>query len=92
MHMTRALFFFLLDDFTDDCDGSDDGNSVYVGNVNVTVTGLPCQRWDSQVPHAHPYNSPAYMYAFPEGSATAAGNKCRCGASSRENLCALFNC
>ncbi|XP_056357528.1 hepatocyte growth factor-like protein isoform X4 [Oenanthe melanoleuca] len=25
----------------------------YRGRVNVTVSGIPCQRWDSQVPHKH---------------------------------------
>jgi len=25
----------------------------YLGKVNVTNTGLSCQRWDSQEPHAH---------------------------------------
>lgn len=25
----------------------------YLGNVNVTQSGLECQRWDSQKPHKH---------------------------------------
>lgn len=25
----------------------------YMGTVNVTSGGLPCQRWDSQTPHVH---------------------------------------
>ncbi|XP_032996482.1 hepatocyte growth factor-like protein isoform X2 [Lacerta agilis] len=25
----------------------------YRGKVNVTATGIPCQRWDSQIPHRH---------------------------------------
>ncbi|XP_020644826.3 hepatocyte growth factor-like protein isoform X1 [Pogona vitticeps] len=27
----------------------------YRGEVNVTSTGIPCQRWDSQIPHRHHY-------------------------------------
>jgi hypothetical protein len=27
--------------------------SDYRGPINVTVGGIPCQRWDAQVPHAH---------------------------------------
>lgn len=34
----------------------------YQGPVNVTRTGLPCQRWDSQEPHSH--NRPPFV--FPE--------------------------
>ncbi|ETE73089.1 Muscle, skeletal receptor tyrosine-protein kinase, partial [Ophiophagus hannah] len=30
------------------------GNGVtYEGSVNVTASGLPCQKWSAQVPHAH---------------------------------------
>lgn len=25
----------------------------YRGRVNVTVSGIPCQRWDAQAPHRH---------------------------------------
>lgn len=34
----------------------------YQGPVNVTRTGLPCQRWDTQEPHSH--NRPPFV--FPE--------------------------
>ena len=34
----------------------------YQGPVNVTKTGLPCQRWDAQEPHSH--NRPPFV--FPE--------------------------
>lgn len=25
----------------------------YMGNVNYTQSGIPCQRWDSQIPQKH---------------------------------------
>lgn len=25
----------------------------YLGNINVTSTGIPCQKWTSQIPHQH---------------------------------------
>lgn len=35
----------------DDCRN---GNGrYYLGTVNVTKSGLPCQRWDVQYPHKH---------------------------------------
>jgi len=32
-----------------------------VASVNTTISGRPCQRWDSQSPHIHPYS---YLSAF----------------------------
>ncbi|XP_033373405.1 hepatocyte growth factor-like protein isoform X5 [Parus major] len=32
----------------------------YRGRVNVTVSGIPCQRWDSQVPHKHHFMPSKY--------------------------------
>ena len=29
----------------------------YAGNVNVTLSGLPCQSWDLQEPHPHPFTA-----------------------------------
>lgn len=38
-----------------ECSYAPDG-SDYVGTVSHTVTGLPCQMWDSNTPHNHDYN------------------------------------
>jgi len=38
------------------------------------MTGLPCQRWDSQTPHSHHYND---VNAFPDASITDVANYCR---------------
>lgn len=51
-HNTRALthsFFFSF--VSDDCRM---GNGrYYMGQINVTKSGIPCQKWDSQKPHQH---------------------------------------
>jgi len=44
----------------------------YQGNVSTTVSGLQCQRWDSQRPHSH--NRPP-LHIFPEMQ--GAENFCR---------------
>lgn len=32
---------------------------LYNGTVSMTENGIPCQRWDSQIPHKHdPHMSP----------------------------------
>ena len=28
-------------------------NEDFRGDIDVTISGLTCQRWDSQVPHSH---------------------------------------
>lgn len=28
-----------------------------IGSTNATISGKPCQRWDSQSPHIHPYSN-----------------------------------
>ena len=46
----------------------------YVGKRAFTVTGIPCQRWDQQLPHKHMYNDDN----FPDdGSIQQANNYCR---------------
>ncbi|XP_034632126.1 hepatocyte growth factor-like protein isoform X5 [Trachemys scripta elegans] len=32
----------------------------YRGKVNVTTSGIPCQRWDAQTPHRHHFRPEAY--------------------------------
>lgn len=46
----------------------------FAGHVSVTQSGLMCQRWDSDRPHAHRFKTSTL---FPEGSAEGAGNNCR---------------
>uniref|UniRef100_A0A8W8MGF7 Metalloendopeptidase n=1 Tax=Magallana gigas TaxID=29159 RepID=A0A8W8MGF7_MAGGI len=41
--------------YATECSYASDG-SDYVGTVSHTVTGLPCQMWDSNTPHTHDYN------------------------------------
>ena len=50
-----------------------ESSETYKGNVNVTVTGKVCQRWDAQQPHSHS------MIAedFPDRSLKDAANFCR---------------
>jgi len=43
----------------------------FLGDVNVTKSGRPCQSWAVQIPNRHSYT------AFPDGSATIAANRCR---------------
>ena len=47
------------------------GSHFYNGHVTRTISGRSCQRWASQQPHAHSYDT------FPDGSAGDAGNYCR---------------
>ncbi|XP_066288232.1 plasminogen-like [Branchiostoma lanceolatum] len=45
--------------FSGDC--YDDNGVSYRGKVNVTSSGLACQRWDSQTPHHH-FNTTADIF------------------------------
>ncbi|XP_053387231.1 fibropellin-3-like [Mercenaria mercenaria] len=47
---------------------------AYNGKKATTITGIPCQRWDSQTPHPHPHTNLNY---FPETVLSAAHNYCR---------------
>ncbi|CAH1777808.1 unnamed protein product, partial [Owenia fusiformis] len=46
----------------------------YLGNLSITTTGLTCQRWDKQSPHAHKYTDPS---KFPDITLGDAQNYCR---------------
>ncbi len=47
---------------TESCSYFDDRHD-YRGKINVTKGGYTCQRWDSQSPHTHKYNTEDYPYA-----------------------------
>ena len=51
-----------------------DVGSEYMGKRFLTVSGYTCQRWDVQIPHAHPYTAPEM---FPDNSLAEASNYCR---------------
>ncbi|XP_046367076.2 uncharacterized protein LOC124142560 isoform X2 [Haliotis rufescens] len=46
----------------------------YKGHLNTTVAGIPCQRWDSQSPHAHSHTD---ISKFPDDNLEDAANYCR---------------
>ncbi|XP_046583594.1 sushi, von Willebrand factor type A, EGF and pentraxin domain-containing protein 1-like [Haliotis rubra] len=46
----------------------------YKGHLNMTVAGIPCQRWDSQNPHVH---SQTDISKFPDDNFADAANYCR---------------
>ena len=46
----------------------------YMGTVNVTSAGIPCQRWDSDTPHIPHYNE---SFQFPDATLDDAANHCR---------------
>lgn len=35
---------------------NDPKGKKYFGTINVTKTGIPCQRWDSKTPHKHQFD------------------------------------
>ena len=48
---------------------------TYIGHVNETVTGRPCQRWSSDAPHGE--TSSYTDNKFADGSRQSAENYCR---------------
>lgn len=54
-------------DVTESCDErvSGEGMSGYRGCQDRTVSGLQCQRWDSQTPHSHKYDPERYDMGMP---------------------------
>ena len=56
-----------------DCRRSEHGTD-YIGHVNTTKSGLPCQPWRAQSPHAHSFTKGQY---FPDRNVTLARNFCR---------------
>ena len=50
---------------------------MYKGYVNVTKEGFPCQRWDVQYPHGHPFHDPITTDNFPDDFLSDANNYCR---------------
>lgn len=52
----------------------DKSGTTYNGTQSRTITGLPCQRWASQSPHAHHYQDAS---KFPDASLIDAQNYCR---------------
>ncbi|XP_053381483.1 uncharacterized protein LOC123557124 isoform X2 [Mercenaria mercenaria] len=71
-----ANFFICEHRLTDDMFSISDTplSHMYNGTLNVTLSGLDCQRWDAQYPHFHSYNKD---YQFPELSVSDAENYCR---------------
>ena len=57
---------------------SDGGN--YIGTLNRTISGIPCQRWSETYPHEHVYNDIKYFadYAtYPLNIVHDINNYCR---------------
>lgn len=73
-----------LDEVSHDCVKG--RGRFYQGKVNITKAGIPCQRWDSQLPHTH--DSPPNI--FPE--LTNAENYCRnAGGEEKRPWCFTTN-
>ena len=66
----KSLFFLHLSE----CKKSREG-CEYMGSVAVTSSGVECQRWDEQTPHAHSFTD---QDMFPDRNWNALSNKCRC--------------
>ncbi|XP_062587975.1 putative apolipoprotein(a)-like protein 2 isoform X2 [Saccostrea cucullata] len=49
-----TFLYSATDSISDDCRLP---GVLYQGTKNVTETGRPCQRWDTQIPHEHAYDT-----------------------------------
>lgn len=61
--------------FDTECLATTDGK-YYVGTKNRTLSGIPCQAWDTQTPHIHSYDNLNYFPAD-DSSIEDVGNYCR---------------
>lgn len=65
----------------------------YFGTINVTETGEPCQRWDSQTPHAHRFAVLADQENYCRNSIDGTGPWCyTTNAYSRWGYCTISHC
>ena len=48
--------------------------SEYAGKINVSASGVPCQRWDQQSPQRHTATD---ITGFPDATFDDAANYCR---------------
>ena len=46
--------------FSDECISSTRGEH-YIGHINRTISGIACQHWSEQWPHAHSYDDIEYF-------------------------------
>lgn len=57
LHFECVLFFLPTVTCPLECVRKNDPKGKkYFGTINVTKTGIPCQRWDSQTPHKHQFD------------------------------------
>ena len=59
--------------FVAECKTTQRGEN-YMGTLDVTNTGIICQRWDTNSPHYHGMNYESY---FPDDNMDDAANHCR---------------
>lgn len=65
----------------------------YFGTINVTKTGEPCQRWDSQTPHTHRFDELADQENYCRNSIDGTGPWCyTTNADNRWEYCTIPHC